>query len=144
DLFLREVDGPHLFRNDNGHFTEVTAAAGLGPVPLFWGDSWMDADGDGDLDLLLVLGDNTTRLMLNQGDGTFVRDTVFDQLHAQADLSAWADVDGDGDVDFVLGGNSPSRQVYRNMLNTLPGYSGSHLTVRVLDADEHRTECGAT
>jgi hypothetical protein len=143
DLFLRALDGPRLFRNDAGHFTEVTAQAGLTPLPLLWGDSWADVDGDGDLDLLLQSGDTSTILMLNQGDGTFERDTTWDELHAHADLSAWADIDQDGDVDLVLGAGA-ARNLYRNRLETRPGFAGSHLAVRVLDAEGHQTMYGAT
>ncbi len=68
-----------LYRNDNGSFTDVSAASGirietphgeaigkgLAVVPA-------DLDGDGDLDL--VVANDTTRNFLfdNQGDGTFV------------------------------------------------------------------------
>lgn len=144
DLYLRGVDGPHLYRNDVGLFSEVTAAAGLEPVPVFWGDSFADVDADGDLDLLLVVGDGTLRLMLNQSDGTFLRDTDFDQLLIAPDLAVWGDIDLDGDEDFVLGGNNPTKRIYRNRIDQNPGYAGSHLAVRVLDAAGLETAFGAT
>ncbi len=58
-IFVTSLDGNHLLRNDGGHFTDVTAAAGLAPPagrPLAWGSSaaWLDASGTGRLDLFVA------------------------------------------------------------------------------------------
>jgi len=143
DLYVRGGDGPHLFRNDNGHFTDVTAAAGLSAIGLAWGDSWADVDGDGDLDLYMLPQPQSACLMLNQGDGTFVRDTLFDQLNIVGDVSAWADFDRDGDPDLVVG-DGWTRDLYRNQLQSRPGVNGSSLEVLVLDAEGHQTQYGAS
>ena len=42
-----------LFRNDKGHFTDVTAAAGLGKTSGWWNSIYAsDVDGDGNIDLV--------------------------------------------------------------------------------------------
>jgi VCBS repeat protein/Calx-beta domain-containing protein len=134
DLYLRALSGPRLFRNDGGRFTEVTAAAGLPPRPLFWGDSWADVDNDGDNDLLLVnVSPYPTELYLNQGDGTFVADGDFAASNVSNFLSAWADVDGDGDLDGALG--ATDRRLLLNLTDRLPAPPRSTLWVWVLDAD---------
>jgi hypothetical protein len=143
DLYVRGEDGPHLFRNDDGHFTEVTEQAGLHADELDWGDTWVDVDDDGDLDLLLQVNLKNSCLMLNQGDGTFVRDTVFDALEPTAGLAAWADFDNDGDPDVVIG-SGWYHEIYRNRLESRPGVAGSTLEVVVLDDQGHQTQYGAT
>jgi len=82
------------------------------------------------------------RLLLNQGDGTFVRDPVFETITSTQELSAWADADQDGDLDVVVG--PLSKELYRNQLQYRPGFFGSCLRVRVLDAAGHETAHGAT
>ena len=142
DLYLRGDTGPRLFRNDNGHFTEVTDAAGIYEPTLFWGDTWVDVDNDGDLDLVQHRA-GPPRLMLNQGDGTFERDPAFEAAGALGqELSAWADVDGDGDLDAVVG--AMGKQLLINHLDTTAHFFGGHLRVRVLDAEGHETAHGAT
>ncbi len=141
DLYLRGAASPRLFRNDAGHFTDVTAEAGIVEGTLFWGDSWADVDNDGDVDLVQHRA-GPARLMLNQGDGTFERDPAFESASTGAELSAWADVDGDGDLDVVIG--AMGKQLLINELQASPHFFGSHLRVRVLDAEGLETAHGAT
>jgi len=55
DVFVTAVGVNHLFRNVGGHFTDVTAAAGVGGRPDQWSTcaTWFDYDRDGSLDLFV-------------------------------------------------------------------------------------------
>lgn len=84
-------------------FLEDTAAA------------FFDADGDGDLDLIVGSGGNeigqekqyVTRLYLNDGKGNFTRSQI-DIPGAQTNVSIILpyDFDGDGDIDVFIGSRS--------------------------------------
>lgn len=115
-------------------FEYRTFAAGLGSVTSANGVAVADYDGDGDLDLYVVVreaydpGRTTTwnRLFANRGDGTFVDRTVAAGVAGTAGLglpntagngakigAAWGDYDGDGDPDLYLTHAGPN-QLYRN------------------------------
>jgi enediyne biosynthesis protein E4 len=55
DVFVTAVGVNHLFRNVGGHFTDVTAAAGVGGRADQWSTcaTWFDYDRDGNLDLFV-------------------------------------------------------------------------------------------
>jgi hypothetical protein len=144
DLYVRAGDGPHLFRNDGGQFTEVTSQIGLPTNLVFnWGDRWEDVDNDGDLDLILFADPDSTRLMINRGDGTFETEMPFQGIEpGDEELSAWADIDGDGDLDVAIG--VWHQHVFVNQLEHVPGAGHSFIEVRVLDAQGHETQHGAT
>ena len=92
-------------------------------VPAFEADApfedtaaaFFDADGDGDLDLMVATGGNQTgqnrtyrpRLYLNEGEGRFVR-SAEDLPSAFKNMSSISpeDFDGDGDVDVFIGSRS--------------------------------------
>lgn len=97
--------GDHLYRNDNGHFTEVTQSAGIhGSLISFGlGASVGDVNGDGYMDIY-VSNDSYERdyLYINQKNGTFkdeleqsIGHTSFSSMGA--DL---ADVNNDGYPDI--------------------------------------------
>jgi hypothetical protein len=93
--------GDHLYRNDNGHFTEVTRQAGIhgSPISLGLGVTVGDINGDG-LPDIYVSNDFFERdyLYINQGNGTF-RDELEDRMQhiSLASMGAdLADVNNDG------------------------------------------------
>ncbi len=104
DLLL---DGRMLWRNDqDGTFTDVTAAAGLGSINSV-GGVWADYDNDGDLDFYAIVRSKTARdaLWRNDGDGTFTDATmqsgeIYDFLPSEG--AAWGDYDNDGFVDLYV------------------------------------------
>ena len=99
-----------LFRNDGpAGFLDVAAEVGLlleeGTTRQA---SWIDFDGDGDLDLFLALRDRENRLYRNDASDGAVR---FEDVTLATGIgdtrrtvgSVWFDVDQDGDLDVVTG-----------------------------------------
>ena len=92
-----------LRNNGGGAFQPGTAwgfatGTGSGPQDI----AARDWDGDGDLDLIVVLQDsNTLRIYLNNGSGTFAAGASVNVGDGAQGLSI-ADIDGDGDTDFAL------------------------------------------
>jgi hypothetical protein len=121
DLLVGFAPGPtsvlELYRNDAGQFTVVTAAAGLsvatGGVRQF---SFVDVDGDNDLDLFVAFRDRANMLFRN-GSGTFTE--VADAL-GLADTrksvgAAWFDADEDGDLDLIVANqDGDANALFRN------------------------------
>ncbi|MEO8561343.1 MAG: VCBS repeat-containing protein [bacterium] len=117
DLFLgsRSVPGKygisprsHLLRNDGtGHFTDVTrdVAPGLATPGMITAASWVDYDGDGHLDLVVV-GEWTPVRVFHQENGQLVERTVQAGLGGTEgwwNTVSTADVNADGRPDLVLG-----------------------------------------
>jgi len=108
-----------LYRNDgDAGFVNVAAEVGL---ELMEGTtrqaSWIDYDGDGDLDLFLALRDRANRLFRNQGTSAFV--DVTDEVNigdARRTVGAvWFDMDQDGDLDLVTANmDGDSNGLWRN------------------------------
>ena len=98
-------------------FTKVTNPAnpivtnGGAPAGSFVGASWIDSDGDGDLDLFV----SQVGLFRNDGGGAFA---FLPEALPNAGFpigNTWADVDNDGDLDcFLAGGRSHGSALYRN------------------------------
>ena len=142
DLYLRTSQGPTLYRNDGGTFSNATAALGVAVMGWEWGDRWADLDSDGDLDLVFFPPGATGRLLLNGGEGTFREDSSFIGVLTGSSLAAFADMDGDGDVDIAAGANG--RRFARNRLEQVPRSHTPYLKVRVEDEDGMLTAHGAT
>ncbi|HPN35452.1 MAG TPA: FG-GAP-like repeat-containing protein [bacterium] len=98
--------GYFLFRNDDGHFTEVAKSIGLAPkyVDLQFTD-WFDYDLDGDLDYMPEGDGVHVELFKNEG-GTFVdatQETALDMFlqDNQCAINV-GDLDNDGDEDVFV------------------------------------------
>lgn len=97
--------GDHLFRNDNGHFTEVTQQAGIHGSLISFGLGAMVADinGDGRPDVY-VSNDSYERdyLYINQGNGTFKdeMDTWIRHMSMSSMGTDMADINNDGYPDL--------------------------------------------
>ena len=106
DIFFASMSGDNrLYLNlGDWRFEDITQLSGLSEPGLFCsGATWMDVDGDSDLDLVLNTTGTGSRLYLNDGQGRF-------QHAANAGLRNWggartsaaADVDRDGDLDLYV------------------------------------------
>ena len=106
-LLIPQDGGCKLFKNDGkGHFTDVTAQAGL---DKFSGHAtcaaWGDVDNDGHLDLVIGCLRGTNRYFRNKGDGTFEDQTEtlgLDQKVFNTQAVCLVDVNGDGVLDMVF------------------------------------------
>ncbi len=114
----KPADPPHnhLYRNDgNGHFTDVTAKAGLNPDLYSVAVAAADYDNDGFADLL-VTGYGKTILYHNDGNGHFtdVTDKAGIKVEGWSISSTWLDYDRDGCVDLFVGRYVKFDPKYRN------------------------------
>ncbi len=110
DIHLSMVDGEplksnsssnRLFRNQQGHFHDVTNASQLGDTGFTQGFSVGDVNADG-FDDVFVANIGTNRLYLNRGDGTFNEVGFAWGLRDQewTSSAALADIDLDGLTDL--------------------------------------------
>ena len=103
----------HLLRNDGGgKFVDVSNEVGVGsPGVTTLGATWVDFDGDGDVDLYLSNygraemeqpeGSGESNQMFQNEDGVFTDVTIESNLGnpGHSSGSVWADYDHDGDLD---------------------------------------------
>ena len=96
-----------LFRNEgDGSFTEVAAAAGLADGAQSWTADFADIDNDGDLDCFIGNHSEASRLMRNNGDGTFSEVTSNSGISVSWNViqSIFRDFNNDGWIDLLLTG----------------------------------------
>ena len=122
--------------NGDGTFTAVPNA-----LPRFFSSgaaAWGDYDNDGDLDIVTLgsdVGGSTTRVMRNNGDGTFT-EVPAGLAPGYAGSLDWGDYDNDGDLDLLLTGywSTMMTKLYRNdgtgvftevPIGAIPVYYGS-------------------
>jgi hypothetical protein len=102
-------------------FVAVSSPAIASHVSFATGASWVDYDGDGDLDLYVVTSfapNDNNALFRNDGGDVFTRVTGLAVVEdsAQTVCSTWADADNDGDLDaFVSGLDTDGSFLFRGM-----------------------------
>ena len=121
DMFVG-FDGKanRLYRNDQGTFTDIAAAAGVADARPTRAVAWADVDADGDSDLLVgftPLKDGSV-LKLYRNDGAKFADiTQGAGLVVAAGAvrqPAFVDFDGDGDLDLFIAFRDRPNALYRN------------------------------
>ena len=99
------AERPILYHNnEDGTFTDVTARAGIGTVPLAFGLTAVaaDLDGDGWQDIYVACDSTPSLLFRNRGDGTFVEQGLLSGLAVNEDGNEQAGMGiaiGDFDTD---------------------------------------------
>lgn len=98
-----------LFRNDgDGNYTEVAAAAGMADGTQSWTSDFADIDNDGDLDCFIGNHSGASKLMRNNGNGTFTEVTSSGGISVSWNViqSIFRDFNNDGWIDLLLAGES--------------------------------------
>ena len=106
-----------LYRNDGERFIDVAAEMGVGHAGVSRQPSFVDYDGDGDVDLFVAFRDQPNRLWRNDG-GTFTDVTdasgIGDPRRTVG--AVWFDADMDGNLDlFVANQNGDEDGLFRNL-----------------------------
>ena len=131
-----------LLRGEDGTLSDATAAAGAAAIPDAMTGVWpADLDMDGDIDLVVGTA-GPTRVLRNNGDGTWQPLDVFAAITGVRGF-AWADLDRDADPDAALVAGDGSLRVMINRQTTRfvaanlpPGLTGvTAVTAADLDAD---------
>lgn len=119
DLLVLRASGLALLRQEpKGTFADATSSAGLSAATgAMRTAAWLDADHDGDLDLLVGGATAPARLLRNNGKGAFEDVTAAAALGDVKTLSAIVPTDYDNrrDVDLLLLRPSSPLALYRNM-----------------------------
>ncbi|MBN2011103.1 VCBS repeat-containing protein [candidate division KSB1 bacterium] len=101
DFAATQLSNPsiYLLRNDDGHFTDVAAEAGLGDTPMTqsWSLTFEDVDLDGDADLF----SKNTFYFNENGFFTDASQTVGISDEIVTNYREMFDYDNDGDLDYV-------------------------------------------
>lgn len=117
--------GGNLFLHNNGDgtFTEMGDELGVRVFNVGWGANFVDLDNDTDLDLFVANGAmggsafGFNSLFINQGDGTFLEDTMsaLTNVTGLSFGSSIGDINGDGYYDVgVMNGNGLDLSLWIN------------------------------
>lgn len=126
DMFVGYSGGmTKLFRNDYGHFVDVSAEAGITDSDQVRAAAWGDFDGDGNLDLYVGYAINSSvpnRLYKGDGHGHFV------DVAQKMGINDWGETRQVAFVDFNNDGRSDLFVAFREKENKLYRNDGDHFT----------------
>ena len=120
DLAVLGPSGVRLLHSDAKGFSDATTAAGLASLTgAVRTAAWLDADHDGDLDLVVAIDGATasTRLLRNNGDGRFVDVTKETGITSPRPAAAIVPTDYDNrrDIDVLVVTATGSPLLFRNL-----------------------------
>ena len=121
DLYVGFIDGAtkpnRLYRNERGRrFVDVAGQFGVSLHGVTRQPSWIDFDGDGDVDLFIAFRDQPNRLFRNDGKAfvEVARAMAVDDPRKTVGAS-WFDFDEDGDLDvYVANQEGDANALFRN------------------------------
>lgn len=149
DLFVANWDGQNnqLFINENGTFVEQANSAIAAETGSSFGSAFADVDNDGDLDLLVCnayfSGQETNSLFINDGAGTFTKDTTSSLATHQGYTfgCAFGDYNNDGWLDVILANTLNENQSNSLFKNT--GSGNSWIKIRCVGNPSNASAVGA-
>lgn len=149
DLFVANWDGQNnqLFINENGTFVEQTSSAIAAETGSSFGSAFADVDNDGDLDLLVCnayfTGQETNSLFINDGNGTFSKDTSSALADHQGNTfgCAFGDYNNDGWLDVILANTLNENQ--NNSLFKNTGSGNNWIKIRCVGNPSNGSAVGA-
>lgn len=149
DLFVANWGGQNnqLFINDNGTFIEQISSAIAAETGSSFGSSFADVDNDGDLDLLVCnsyfTGQTTNSLFINDGSGTFSKDTSSSLANHQGNTfgCAFGDYNNDGWLDVILANTLNENQSNSLFKNT--GSGNNWIKIRCVGDPSNGSAVGA-
>lgn len=149
DLFIANWGGQtnQLFINDNGTFVEQTSSAIAAETGSSFGSAFADVDNDGDLDLLVCnayfTGQTTNSLFINDGTGTFSKDTSSSLANHQGNTfgCAFGDYNNDGWLDVILANTLNENQSNSLFKNT--GSGNNWIKIRCVGNPSNGSAVGA-
>ena len=132
DLYVGFADATiatKLYRNDAGgtRFVDVASDVGVALKGVSRQTSWIDYDGDGDLDLFAAFRDRSNQILSND-EGRFVDVSASSGIDdARKSVSAvWWDFDRDGDLDlFVANQEGEANGLYRQRQGRFEDVAGA-------------------
>ncbi|MDF2439612.1 MAG: hypothetical protein JWN98_596 [Abditibacteriota bacterium] len=116
DILALGDNGLKFFQNAGKTMRDVTASTKLAPTILttkYFGAWTLDAEADGDLDLILGAQSGATQVLRNNGDGTWAPWPLWSTLKNLRHF-ATADWDRDGDSDVALLDSSGQLHLFTN------------------------------
>jgi hypothetical protein len=151
DVFLANDQGNDaLFRNEgNETFTKITNDPVVTSGGNSFGSQWADVDNDADLDLFVTNafwgGPWKNFLFLNNGDGTFTRDTaeVVSKDLGWSYGCAFGDYDRDGDLDLAVANCLNATQTDYLYKNNSAENGNNWLIVKCVGTVSNRSAIGA-
>jgi FG-GAP-like repeat/ASPIC and UnbV len=113
DLFMVGDNVSALFKNTNGHFTQIASEI-LSLAML--GATWADFDNDGDLDVMIF--DTTGRVVfIKNTNGIFTVTATFSSPGGTIQGGIWLDFNNDGKVDAYVLKDGVTNLLFKNQGN---------------------------